>query len=124
MQVEVSIPGPKLSAEHPRDIDALKNVAVQEVCERGKNHPGQKMETADVNLAPIDSASEMQRVLAADVCNRIAYIIKVLRYSDALAVSTEIKAHRLIRLFNTECSRHYDSRIWVVKGRRHRHTNA
>ena len=78
------------------------------------------METDKIDLAPVDSTAEMQRMLAANVSDRIAEIVEILSDNHALPIAAEIETYRLCRLLNAQRPRHYHSGIGVIKrGRRH-----
>ena len=49
------------------------------------------METDEIDLAPVDSTTEMQRMFAANVSDRVAEIVEILGDDHALAVTAEIE---------------------------------
>ena len=51
------------------------------------------MKVFEIDLAAVDAAAEVQRMLAADVGNRVAEVIIILSNRDALAVTANVEPH-------------------------------
>ena len=75
------------------------------------------MEVAEIDLAAVDSAPEVQGMCTMHESHRIAHIVEILSDSQALAVAAEIETYRLRGIFKAKRPTHDHIRKWIIESR-------